>query len=153
MYNDKVKASVLLAEKIEDRSIINLLDKLKYGIDREWWMYLTVKTNLEENTEIKIGFDVLKVDEEDGDFGIELGEMVIGATNDDEKIKEIEDGSYKPLRVRNKAHGISMYGHVFNIGQKFPPLSMLERGNYEFIVYLKDGEDNIILDTYQFIVE
>lgn len=151
----EIKASVILAKYIDtDNSIIrDIIKVLPSREGNEIWMYLTIKTNLDNEDEIKIGFDIIKNNEEKN-FGIELGEFVIGKTKDKQKKEEIikqheGSGMFKP----EKGITIFPYRDIYIIGQKFPPLPNLEEGSYEFIVYEKDDKENYILDTFQFEIK
>jgi len=153
-----IKASVILAEKIEDKSIINVIEKLDKKERNVIWMYLTIKANVKDNEELHIGFDIIRLDDDNTtEFGIELGEFVVGKTNDENKQRKIMEmaqrSSTKSEVVSEKSRSIFSYSEIFTIGQKFPPLPILNEGYYEFIVYEKQEHENYILDTFQFIVE
>lgn len=159
-----INASVILAKNIVDNSIIDIISTLPRNEVNIIWMYLTIKTNMENDDEICIGFDIVRHDEEN-DFGIELGNFIITKTDDEEKRRnimqkeEIKNGREVVLDEIRKRRGKSYlpFKDRFIIGQKFPPLPRLETGDYEFIVYEKlkknDEEENHILDTFQFKVE
>lgn len=85
MIMHEIKASVILAENIENNSIINIIDELSSYKNHIIYMYLTIKTKIEDNDEIKIGFDIIQLSGEEDNFGIEIGEFVIGKTNDENK--------------------------------------------------------------------
>ena len=151
-----VRANVILAEMIEDNSIKNIIKSLPANVENVIWMYLTVKSNLDVEEEIHIGFDIVNVDQ-DKDFGIELGEFIIGKTNDEEKRKELlesmKNGKIQSELTAEKGRSIFPFKEIFTVGQKFPPLPALEVGRYEFVVYEKYENENYILDTFQFEVK
>lgn len=150
-----IKASVILAKEIEDDNIKNIIKTLPNGQKNVIWMYLTLKTNLNDEEEIHIGFDIIKVDDK-SNFGIELGEFVVGKTNDKEKRDRLLSNRNHVLPKTfetEESKSIFSYQDIYTIGLKFPPLPLLEEGAYEFIVYEKDGDENHILDTFQFDVE
>ncbi len=150
----EIKASVLLAKGIDDdtRTIRDIIKTLPSKEGNIIWMYLTIKTNLDVEDEIKIGFDIIQVDEE-SDFGIELGEFVVGRTKDKRKKEEIfrKHGEPKGF-MPDKGTSILPYRDIYTIGQRFPSLPYLKKGSYEFVVYEKDEKGKYILDTFQFEV-
>lgn len=148
-----IKASVILAEKVEKDNIQGIIQSLPSGKDNIIWMYLTIKTNLSNEDELKIGFDIIKVDDKDG-FGFELGEFVVKKTKNKKKSEESLNRLENSKEVKSEERrSIFPYADVYIIGQKFPPLPDLKKGFYEFVVYEKDGGENHILDTFQFNVE
>ena len=151
-----IKASVILAEQIENNDIKGIIQSLPSRKENIIWMYLTIKTNLEDEDEIKIGFDIIKVDDEsDGsNFGIELGEFVVGKTKNKEKRKDILKNHDNAREFKHKkGKSIFPYADIYTIGKKFPPLPPLKSGLYEFVIYEKDEKKNIMLDTFQFEVD
>lgn len=152
----EIHASVILAEKIDDDSIIKIINTLPSNKKNTIWMYLTVKTNITEDEEIHICFDIVKLDDENG-FGIELGEFVVGKTADELKQKEIlsrmKESAINAELIREEGKSILPYKEIFKIGQKFPPLPELDPGYYEFVVYVKQENENYVLDTFQFNVK
>lgn len=145
-----IRASVILAKNITDNSIENIIKTLESDQSNTIWMYLTLKMNLRDEEEVRIGFDIICVDD-DVDFGIELGDLVIGKTKDPKSIEKAKNIEASKNFIHESNKSVHPYD-VYTIGQKFPPLPILDVGNYEFIVYEKYKEDNIILDTFQFAV-
>lgn len=153
MHN--IQASVILAKNIEGNNISTIIKTLPRKEGNEIWMYLTVKTTLKSNDEIHIGFDIVKLDQDDR-FAIELGEFVIGKTDNKDKKEQIsqEYANDTPgVFTVNKGKSLLNYKDRYVISQNFPPLPLLPAGDYEFVVYEKENNENSILDTFPFKVK
>lgn len=149
-----IRASVILAECLEENSIKNIVKILQSGVENTICMYLTLKIDIQNTEELKIGFDIVRLDEKN-DFGIELGEITLGKSRD-AVMKETKDGKEekKSAKKTETRKNISIQPYnIYTIRQEFPPLPVLENGHYEFVVYEKDNGENYILDTFLFDVE
>lgn len=150
-----IQASVILAENIENNNITNIIKTLPSKKENVIWMYLTVKTTLKSNETIHFGFDIVKLDE-DNPFAIELGEFVIGKTDDEDKKKQILQEHANDLPdefTAERGKSLLHYEDRYVISQIFPPLPLFPAGDYEFVVYEKENNENSILDTFPFKVK
>lgn len=149
-----IKASIILAEKVTSSCIEKIIKTLQSGKRNSIWMYLILKTNLNYNEEIKIGFDIIKHEENgrNDKYGFRVGEFILEKTPDEnELVDENEDEIGEDFEAKRRK-SVFRYKDTFTIFKQLPPLPFLDAGNYEFVVYEIQDKKRFILDTFQFEV-